>query len=176
VRIIEEAARLERRIRDQEVDRAVQREIHRKFSDRKLPRDTGDRADYSAFEIASAEVALLARIQVEMAARLLVYALQNMEYASGQAYVADLRERGESTDEPDPNAPTWEAASSEFLSARMAFIRAAKRDLDVPTGVMPRWQNRLWRLRRRLGLAPRPKKPAPTPGAVAPAVTPRPGT
>jgi len=173
VRIIAEAARLERQIRDQELDRAVQRQIHRRFPDQKLPRDTSDRADYSAYEMASAEVALLGRIQVEMSARLLVYALQNMEYASGQAYVADLRERGESANEPNPTAPTWDAASTEFFSARTAFIKAAKRDLDVPTGVMSKWQERRWRRRKRIGLASRPKEPASTAGAPTNPATPQ---
>ncbi len=88
VRVIEESARLERQIRDVDLNRAVQREIHRRFPDKKLPRGAGARADYSALELAIAEVALLARVQVEMTARLLVYGLQNMEYASDQAYVS----------------------------------------------------------------------------------------
>jgi hypothetical protein len=54
----------------------------------------------------------------------------------------------------------WSTGSSTLSDARRSFLASAKANLDVPTGVMSKWEERRWRLMQRLGLAPQPKSKA----------------
>jgi hypothetical protein len=158
VRLLEEVARFERQIRDREVERSARREIRRRMPNLAVPRDTTAIWDFSTMEMAIAEVALLGRMHVEMQATMLGFRVRDLAYASDHAHAADLDGQAGDSPRPDPGDEAWHAASNALIEARTAFIRAAKRDLDLPSGVMSKWQSRRWRLKQRLRLAPRSKK------------------
>jgi hypothetical protein len=112
--------------------------------------DVPARPDYAKLDVAFAEIQLLARIEVEMQATLFRLCLRQLEATS--SVTAD--------DSADRWATRWSEASSSVQNARRDFLRAAKADLELPTGVMTRRQARIWRLKQRLGLAPRAKPKA----------------
>jgi hypothetical protein len=99
------------------------------------------RADLEAVRRTVEEIQLLAPLWVYLSALMVrMYLEQLDDWAVG----------------PDEK---WHEAGSELASARREFLERAKRDLGTPTGVMSRWQERRYRLRKKLGLVKRIKKP-----------------
>jgi hypothetical protein len=117
-----------------------------------------ERPDFGQLERLGDEIELLGARHIEFRASFFSFALSELGYA-----VENADEAG------------WEKASRELQGARREFVRAARRDLDLPSDVMTRWQERRWRLKKRLRLARRPR-PAPTEsgGAAEPPEEPRP--
>lgn len=137
VRLIEAADQIERWIRD----RNIELWARAKYPERVV--EVRPAPDFSKVDLAVAEIAILSRFSLEVAASLYRMNLQTLDSASHE--------------QDDEAEKAWSDASSGVIHARTQFIRAAKRDLDLPTGVMGRWQNRVWKLRKRLGLTPRAK-------------------
>ena len=135
VRLLEAVTEAEKTIRSRHVAASVKRE--RPDLDPEMP----DRPDLDAVNVLTDEIEILAPFQVYAGATVLKNALSQLDYAVGEE------------DEE------WNRVSDRLISDRRAFLKRAKADLGTPTGVMTTWQNRRYRVRKRLGLT-RKKKPS----------------
>jgi len=138
VRLLEAEAKAERVIRDRYIDAAILRDRPDLGTEITVP----GRTDLDALRRAVDEIHLLAPMWVYMSAYMVQMTLEMMDDAA----LAD--------DEK------WHEGTSKEASARGEFLKRAKADLGAPTGVMTRWQERRWRLKKRLGLTRPTKRPA----------------
>lgn len=135
VRLLEAVAVAEEVIRSRHVSVRIKR------AHPELNPEMPDRPDLKAVDLLADEVEILAPFRVYAGATLLKMALSQLDYRVGEE------------DEE------WNKRSSELISARSDFLKRAKADLGTPTGVMTRWQERRYRVKKRFGLAQK-KRPA----------------
>jgi hypothetical protein len=150
-----EARGVEERIRERRTRVGIRAEFPDLIDD--LPRMQAERPDLAAiFEVPkNPDYGRIERLADEIE----LLGARNIEFRAA-FFAYSLRELGYEDENADEAA--WKKAADRLYDARRDFVRAAKRDLDLPSGVMTKWQERRWRLKMRLGLAPRPKAP---PGA-----------
>lgn len=141
VRLIEAGNEVEQVIRDRHIKVWAQRA--RPDLEHVIP----PRPDFSKVAVLEAEVELLGKVGAYVGMILFTAALKMLDVAAEPTQ----------TDDDAVWERRWNEASRAVIHERGAFIDAAKRDLDLPTGVMTKWQERRWRLRKRLRLAPRAK-------------------
>jgi hypothetical protein len=156
VKFIEATGEAEKAIRARNLDLHLRRERP------DMEVEVRPRPDSSKMELAEAEIVLLSRFSTRAAALMYRMSLETLDDASGPK-------------PDDPEERKWRAASSDVIQRKDQFLDAAKKDLDLPLGLMTRRQVIVWRVRKRLGLAgPKPvvKRRSPVEGDPAPPVTP----
>jgi len=125
-------------IEQQTRDRMTALAMHRHEPDLKPEVPIPPDSDYAKIEVAAAEIQLLAPISVAMQAKLYLEAVRELDFTTIRYAVgAGIRQDVEDS---------FLTASEALINARQEFLRAAHRDLDLPTGVTTTWQERLWRL------------------------------
>jgi hypothetical protein len=118
-------------------DRRVAALVNREYTD--LDPEMPSRPDLKPADLLVHEIRLLAPFSVYMSAYVFTGALSSLDDGVG----ADEEK--------------WLKLSGDLFSARTLFVKRAKVDLGTPSGVMSGWQERRYRLRRRL----RREKPKP---------------
>jgi hypothetical protein len=137
VRLLEAVAEAEEIIRSRRVPAWIKREHP------ELNPEMPDRPDLKAVDLLADEVEILAPFRVYAAATLLRMALSQLDDGVGEG------------------DQEWFKRSGELTSARSDFLKRAKADLGTPTGVMTRWQERRYRVKKRFGLALKKRHPTP---------------
>jgi hypothetical protein len=143
VRLIGAAGEYEQAVRDRYL--AITRAPERPD----LSIDRPPRVDLSELNLAVAEIELLSRSDVDRAAVIYLMQLGSL----------DTVPYGE--DDPEKVKWQWGEATHDVRTARRRFIEAARRDLDLPRTTMTWRQERVHRIRKRLGLVARAQRKPP---------------
>ncbi|HJP89297.1 MAG TPA: hypothetical protein VJ850_09715 [Candidatus Limnocylindrales bacterium] len=143
VKLLALADASEAQSRGRRLDREVRAEIAKRRPDMDLNEVAPIREAPKNREIDALadEIELLAPFGVYASAQLLGIALDGLAY------------------EADRDREPWDDAAKRLRDSRRQFLKAAKRDLATPTGVMTPWQERRYRVRKFVGRVLPKRKP-----------------